>query len=520
MGTMDIQGMQSVDVLGSVARTRPVALPEANGGLAELFRLTDRLYRAQNPADVYDAALDAILAGLSCERCSILLFDDDGVMRFVAWRGLSEHYRTSLEGHSPWMPETMEPDPIFVRDISLTGEPEAVKQTIMAEGIRSLAFIPLTIGGRVVGKFMAYRRAPESFSEADQAMAVTIARQLGFSIERMRLEEQRARALAELKDSEEHFRLMSEHAPVMIWMSDANGNCLHLNRMLREFWKIEESAIKTFDWRTSMHEDDIPSITTAMIDAHVNHRPVTIDGRYRCANGEYRTLRTVAQPRFEKGGGFSGMTGVNIDITEQQRAEAQRELLMAELNHRVKNTLAVVQGLAHQTFRKSDRDATRSFEGRLLALAGAHSLLTRSNWENAALRKVAADALQIMGEGQRIVIDGADIMLSPRAALSLALALHELFTNTMKYGALSCETGAVRLNWSIEDRARVLAISWQESGGPRVKPPNQRGFGSLLIEKALAQDVQGEVNMEYKPEGLVCSISLPFGRNGGHAWLA
>ncbi len=516
---MGATGMQSIDVLGERPRPGAAASAAANGGLIELFRLTDRLYRARSLEDVYDAALDAITAGLSCSRCSILLFDDQGVMRFAAWRGLSEQYRTSLEGHSPWRPDTIEPEPIFVRDIALTDENEAVKQIIMAENIRSLAFIPITIGGRVTGKFMAYRSEPADFTEPCRVLAVITARQLGFAIERMRLEDQRARALAELRDSEERFRLMSEHAPVMIWMSDAAGGCLHLNRMLREFWNIEESGIGAFDWRTTMHVDDIPKITAAMIDAHVHHRPVTVDGRYRCVTGDYRILRTVAQPRFEKGGTFAGMTGVNIDITEQQRAEAQRELLMAELNHRVKNTLAVVQGIAHQTFRRSDRAATNAFEGRLLALSTAHSLLTRSNWENASLRKLAADALQA-GGGQRIAIEGPDIMLSPRTALSLALALHELFTNTLKYGALSADAGRVHLSWIPDHAAQKLAIRWQESGGPAAQPPQRRGFGSLLIEKALAQDVEGDVTMDYRPEGLACSILLPFGRKGEHAWLS
>lgn len=484
-----------------------------------MFRLTDRLYRAQCLNDVFDAALDAILASLSCTRCSILLFDDHGTMRFAAWRGLSENYRKALEGHSPWQPDTIEPEPIFVRDIALTDESDEVKRIIAEEGIRSLAFIPITIGGRVTGKFMAYHPEPADLAPESRALAITIARQLGFSIERMRLEDQRSRALAELKESEERFRLMSEHAPVMIWMSNASGGCLHLNRMLREFWNIEESALADFDWRTTMHEDDIPKITAAMIEAHVHHKPVTIDGRYRCVSGEYRTLRTVAQPRFEKRGTFAGMTGVNIDITEQQRAEEQRELLMAELNHRVKNTLAVVQGIAHQTFRRSDRAATRAFEGRLLALSTAHSLLTRSNWENASLRKMAADALQA-GGGQRITIEGPDVSLSPRAALSLALALHELFTNTLKYGALSSDAGTVRLCWKPDHAQQKLAIIWQETGGPAVKPPQQRGFGSLLIEKALAQDVEGDVTMDYRPEGLICSILLPFGRKGECAWLA
>lgn len=488
--------------------------------LETLYRLTDRLYRAGGLEAMLDAALDAISAGLGCDKCSILLFDSDEVMRFVAWRGLSEHYRASLEGHTPWRPSSIDPPPIFVGDIAQTDESEEVKQTILAEGIRSLAFIPLTSQGRVIGKFMAYRSEANAFGENCRTLAITIARQLGFSLERATAERARLSALSELQESEQRFRLMAEHAPVMIWMCDAQGRCLHLNEMLRRFWNVEDDDLASFDWRTSMHPADIEHVMAAMGGALMRREKVCVRGRYRNAAGEFRTLETVAHPRFGADGGFMGLTGVNTDITERERTEAQRELLLAELNHRVKNTLAVVQGLAYQTFRKTDAAARRAFEGRLQALASAHDLLTRSHWETTSLAQLVDDTLKPAGANRaRIVAEGPAIRLSPHAALTIALALHELFTNTLKYGALSNEDGKVSLVWRHLEGEGKLRIDWREDGGPPVSPPRHRGFGSLLLERTLARDLDGRVDLAFEPSGVVCSIEMPISDPGGHACL-
>ena len=159
-----------------------------------LYRFTDRLFRAGSLSDVCDAALAAIDEALGCKRSSILLFDDAGVMRFVAWSGLSDAYRQAVEGHSPWTRETKDAQPICIDDIEVAEISDALKATVKAEGIGALAFIPLVANGALVGKFMTYYEAPHSFSEGDINLSVTIARQLGFSIARLRAEEARSRA--------------------------------------------------------------------------------------------------------------------------------------------------------------------------------------------------------------------------------------------------------------------------------------------------------------------------------------
>ena len=480
--------------------------------LVTLYELTDALYRSKTLSDVFDAGLAGITRVLG-DRASILLFDADGAMQFVAWRGLSDSYRRRLAGHTPWHPGQHDPDPIFVADIRDSGEPDRIKDQILAEGIFGLAFIPLLVGGNVVGKFMTYYREPHAFDDDERRLALTIARQIGFSIDRFRSEEARRATELELRETEERFRLMSEEAPVMIWMSDGAGRCLHLNAMLRAFWGVAPEDVASFDWRTSMHPADRDRITAEMVAATAGRRAVSIEGRYRDAEGTYRMLRTNARPRFSAGGAFLGMIGVNIDITERKRSEAQRELLLAELNHRVKNTLAVVQGIAHQTFGKdaAKPEAQAAFEGRLLALSNAHSLLISSNWENTDLERLTTDTFSAQAvDRDRYRISGPVLRLPARQSLSLSLALHELCTNAVKYGALSNDTGRVEVAWRLDPADHgTIAFSWREIDGPPVSPPSRQGFGSRLITRVLAEDLNGEASMNFEPSGLVYTIVAP-----------
>jgi transcriptional regulator with GAF, ATPase, and Fis domain len=157
----------------------------AHSGVETLYRFTDRLFRARSRSEACDAALDAIREALGCERASILLFDDLGCMRFVAWRGLSDDYRRAVDGHSPWTKDTKDPLPICIENVDSADLDDTLKATIKAEGIRALAFVPLFTRGELAGKFMTYCDTPRAFTDAEIDLAVTVARQLGFSLERM-----------------------------------------------------------------------------------------------------------------------------------------------------------------------------------------------------------------------------------------------------------------------------------------------------------------------------------------------
>ncbi|MVO78509.1 PAS domain S-box protein [Sphingomonas sp. MAH-20] len=201
-------------------------------------------------------------------------------------------------------------------------------------------------------------------------------------------------------------------------------------------------------------------------------------------------------------------------VLERKRTEELQRLLAHELNHRVKNMLSIVQSVAAQTFKDAAAPgALRAFDGRLAALASAHDVLIARNWESASLHELIRKAgLGCGADRDRVRADGPDLRLDARTAVALSLAFHELCTNAVKYGALSNGGGRVDIEWSVHDGAGPrLRLVWREQGGPPVAPPATRGFGSRMIERALAAELGGKVELQFLPEGLRCLIeaSLP-----------
>ncbi|MDZ3836069.1 MAG: HWE histidine kinase domain-containing protein [Rhodospirillales bacterium] len=221
-------------------------------------------------------------------------------------------------------------------------------------------------------------------------------------------------------------------------------------------------------------------------------------------------------------GRFTHIIGLVTDMTERKRAEEHRQLLVNELNHRVKNTLAVVQAIAQQTFRAAEApgDLVTAFQNRLAALAAAHNLLSRLNWQQASLEELARETTAAsFAEAARIRMAGPYVVLPPKKAVTLAMALHELCTNAMKYGALSVPAGRVELTWEATQGERpAIRLRWHESGGPPVVAPEHEGFGSRIIEQALAHEFEGRVDMDFRPEGLVVilegALPAPSGEGG------
>jgi PAS domain S-box-containing protein len=223
---------------------------------------------------------------------------------------------------------------------------------------------------------------------------------------------------------------------------------------------------------------------------------------------------------------FPSGAGLSVyfrDITERKHAEERQRLLVNELNHRVKNSLAVVQAIARQTLREG-RDmveAREALSARLVALAAAHDVLIQENLSGSDLTDVIErTVLAQLDRPERVRLEGPHVEAPAHAALSLSLALHELATNALKYGALSTAAGRVEVSWRVAEGngARWLHLRWAECGGPQVKPPSRRGFGSRLIERALAVELGGAVRLDFDPDGVICEIDaeLP-ARDVSHA---
>ena len=224
-----------------------------------------------------------------------------------------------------------------------------------------------------------------------------------------------------------------------------------------------------------------------------------------------RFLDFIYQPIRNSDGMVSGIFVEGQDVTERFRGEQHLRLVVNELNHRVKNTLAVIQGVAAQTFRNAEdiSQAQARFSARLVALARANDLLTGENWEGASLSDLVAGVSVAHAGNQpdRFTANGPVVRLSPKVALSLSMAMYELATNAVKYGALSNDTGRVDVSWTLIDGR--LSIEWRESGGPPVQTPQRRGFGSRLVERGLAGEMGGTAEITFEPSGVVCVIDAP-----------
>jgi PAS domain S-box-containing protein len=320
---------------------------------------------------------------------------------------------------------------------------------------------------------------------------------------------------AALRESQEQFAAMFNQASVGLAEGDLKGRLLRANSRFCAIVGRPLEELLTLRMQDVTHPEDVPHHIALFRRSVETAEPFEIEKRYVRPNGTIVWVHSSLTIVRDAGGQRRSVLAAVLDITERKRLEEHRTLLINELNHRVKNTLATVQSVASQTLRNalSPGQARDDLEGRLIALSRAHDVLTRESWEGANLDEIVRGAVEPYrhrGEN-RFRVKGPEVRLLPRMALALAMALQELVTNAVKYGALSNETGEVRITWSV-DRSQLparLLLRWQEMRGPPVRPPSRRGFGSRLIERSLAQDLGGEVRIEFAETGVVCALDAP-----------
>jgi PAS domain S-box-containing protein len=233
----------------------------------------------------------------------------------------------------------------------------------------------------------------------------------------------------------------------------------------------------------------------------------------RRKDGGLVDISITVSPLKNTEGAIIGASKIARDISERKREEERRRLLINELNHRVKNTLATVQSISAQTFRGESGDRLRVFEKRLVALSRAHEILTHESWEGADLRELAGELIAplCIDVENRVDILGPRLRVRPKIALSLSMALHELCANAVKYGALAEGSGRVQLGWSVARSAGEdwLRVRWEESGGPAVRSPSRSGFGTKLLERSVARELGARVRLQFLQRGVVCEIEAP-----------
>jgi PAS domain S-box-containing protein len=312
-----------------------------------------------------------------------------------------------------------------------------------------------------------------------------------------------------VRQSEERFRALIEASAQIVWTRANDGAAIEDSPSWRAFTGQTYAEWMGSGALDAIHPEDRARILEVWQRGVAEKVPFDTEYRLRHVSGEWRWTAVRAVPRLDASGTVREWVGMNTDISTRKAAEQTQQLLLGELNHRVKNTLANVQAIAQHTLRhaKSPTDFAYSFGGRVQALARVHTQLTDATWQGADLQALITDqVLQVSAGTQQLTMQGPNLMLAPQAALHFALVLHELGTNSRKYGALSKAGGRVAVTWAVKsDR---LELQWRERGGPPVKVPSQLGFGTVLIQNT-AQSLGGKAQMVCNAQGFGWEIDVP-----------
>ncbi|MDG2535814.1 PAS domain S-box protein [Sphingomonas sp. HITSZ_GF] len=324
----------------------------------------------------------------------------------------------------------------------------------------------------------------------------------------------RKQAEEALRESEARFRTIFEQANDFLITTTLDNRITSVNPAVIEAIGYSEEEILGRTIADFMDPDQFVISMEAFNRKLMHGGSTRLTIKLRAKDGRELIWEVNSQLSLDEQGQPAALHAIARDMTEAKRAETHLRLLIDELNHRVKNTLAIVQGIAQQSFKDDvpPRQARAAFEGRLAALSEAHNLLTREYWSLVSMRKIIDDALRPHGgENGRFTLDGPNLTILPKTAISLALAVHELATNAVKHGALSRPEGHVSIAWRRVDEggAARLVMTWEERGGPTVAMPTRRGFGTRMIERGLAAELGGTVKIEFRPEGLVCRVDAP-----------
>ena len=323
------------------------------------------------------------------------------------------------------------------------------------------------------------------------------------------------RAERDLRDGEERLELAIEAGNMGTWDYDIQRNSVQWSPRIAQLFALTDPQTLA-DFEGSMayvHPEDRERVGKALAAALENRTRYREEFRINSVDDD-RWVASHGIVVTDRAGRPVRMVGVVQDISARKRAETRQKLLLDELNHRVKNTLVTVQSVAMQMAREAGSPELfyRAFKARLIALSNAHDLLTRGAWQGASLRDLLQQTLAPYAQegNERVVVAGSEVGLKPNMAVGLAMAFQELATNAAKHGALSTPDGRVAVEWrgGPPDADRI-EIRWVERGGPPVKLPRRRGFGSRLLERGLAYEFRAEVKMEFTPGGLECLIKLP-----------
>jgi PAS domain S-box-containing protein len=504
--------------IGSVRRLVSTSL-RAQAFVDEALRWLPGDDRPGGPAAEHESAAGtAEVAGKALDRKRVLVVDDNADMRDYLARLLRPFHEIETAA-----------DGLEALGAIAAHTPDLVLSDVMMPGLDGFGLLRAVRSDPAIADtpviLLSARAGEESKVEGlgtgadDYLVKPFSARELLARVNtHLQMAKLRREAIAAVHQRTAQFETLLNEAPLGVYLVDAQFRIRAVNPTARPvFGDIPDLIGRDFDevihvlWSNAYADELVRKFRHTLESGEPYFTPERIeDRRDRGVKESYEwQINRIPLPD-----GTHGVVCYFRDISERLKADERQRLLINELNHRVKNTLAIVQSIAMQTSRSAPTvaDFHDSFIARIAALSRAHELLTQSSWQAASLTDVVRRALEPYRSAQdRIIVNGPAMRLTPSAALALNLALHELVTNAAKYGALSAPTGRVEVDWSIERDASVpvLDLRWVERDGPPVAPPCRRGFGSRMIERGIALELDGEVRLDFQPEGVQCLIRLP-----------
>lgn len=378
------------------------------------------------------------------------------------------------------------------------------------EHIRFYAGAPITVHGEKLGTLSVLDRAPRQEVSTQHLNELRDLAALASSLFELKDEARvRARTTAELIREEWRHALTLEAGQVGSWVWDMTTDTVTANDIIRRMYGLDPvKPIVSDDFFSAVIDEDLPATKAALqatFDDGVDY--VT---EFRVKSGRWISSRGRVYQRNAQGEPLV-MMGVNIDITDARKAAEHTRHLLRELNHRVKNTLAMTQSLARQTLKRSPnpQDFIEAFSGRLRTLSDAHTLLADRDWAGIGMVELVDSQLgpYVIYGDEQLTVGGEDVELPPDHALGLGIILHELASNAARYGALSVDGGKLSVLWTVENGE--VRLKWRESGGPAVAENRESGFGSRLIQRSLDKILGSRVDLDFAPSGVQAEISFP-----------
>jgi PAS domain S-box-containing protein len=453
--------------------------------------------------------------------CSILSLEPDSTVRTLAAPNLPKAYSDAINGF------TIGPSAgscgtamhrrarVIVTDIQRNPLWEQFKGVAAKHNLHACWSEPIIASdGHVLGSLAMYYQEPRTPNARELRLISVAAGLASIAIERGRAEKA-------LRDSQQRLSMLVRSTPLGVIFWDTSFRIAEWNHGAETIFGYSSDEAIGMPGSTLVPEEVKPYVDQIWKKLSSN------SGGTRGTNANIRKDgRTIYcewynSPLIDPGGKLLGVASVVEDITDRRAAQERQSFMLSELDHRVKNNLAAIMSLAQQTGRttSSNEEFQRTFAGRIRALARMHDVLSRSNWRGVRLRMLVAQTLEAFSTTNRSEIQGEDIMLPARVVQAVSMALNELATNAAKYGSLSTPLGGVHVSWTLEPTefadavpgVHDLMLTWREHDGPPVETPTRRGFGTELIEGAVAFELHGRAKLEYYSGGLVCAMRFPLG---------